>query len=259
MPFDVARYQSLRRSLTVGVEVVHFEDTGSTMDEARAGSDAGRPPGTVYVAAAQSAGRGRLGRSWVSEPGAGLWVTYHLVAGRNAPLLSIAGGLAMVDALQTAVGLQADLKWPNDVQHQGRKLCGVLAESRPRGDGSVEVFLGIGLNLRTPDGLPPEVLATATSVEQEGRPAPAWEVMLAALSSALEPWVTLVERDPERLLDAWRARLVTLGKQVRLSLPDGTSVEGLAVDVAPGGELVIDVEGQRRFFAAGDVTSTRLA
>ncbi|PKN78633.1 MAG: biotin--[acetyl-CoA-carboxylase] ligase, partial [Chloroflexi bacterium HGW-Chloroflexi-9] len=76
MPFDLARYHSLRRSRIVGVEVVHLDETGSTMDDARTGAQAGRPVGTAYVAAAQTAGRGRQGRSWVSEPGAGLWVTF---------------------------------------------------------------------------------------------------------------------------------------------------------------------------------------
>lgn len=256
VPFDLSRYQLLRHSTSVGVEVVHVEETGSTMDDARAGASAGRPPGTAYVAAAQTAGRGRLGRSWVSEPGAGLWVTYHLRAGRAAPFLSIAGGLAVVDAIEVAADLTCRLKWPNDVLHGGRKISGILAEVRPGPDTS-DVFLGIGINLKTPANMPSEVLALATSVEQEGRPAPAREVLLAALSDALERRVDQAEDDSAAMVDEWRRQLSTLGQQVRISLPDGSVVEGEALDVETDGSLILDVHGTRRTFSVGDVTSTR--
>lgn len=262
MPFDVARYQAGRRSRRVGLEVVHVEETPSTMDDARAGADGGRAPGTAYVAATQTAGRGRLGRSWVSEPGAGLWVTYHLrlpeTAIERAPLLSVVGGLAVAEAVEAVTGLVCGLKWPNDVQVGGRKLSGVLAESRI-GPHGVDVFLGMGVNLRTPDGLPPEVLEIATSIEQEGRPAPPRETLLAALSTALEAGLGQVERDPAALIARWRRRLVTLGQRVRLTMPGDTVVEGEAVDVTAGGELVIEVDGERRAYSAGDVTSARPA
>jgi BirA family biotin operon repressor/biotin-[acetyl-CoA-carboxylase] ligase len=256
VPFDESRYHLLRRSVSVGVEVVHVEETGSTMDDARAGAQSGRRPGTAYVAAAQTAGRGRLGRSWVSEPGAGLWVTYHLRAGRGAPFLSIAGGLAVLDALKVTADLTCTMKWPNDVLYGHRKIAGILAEVRPAPDGA-EVFLGIGINLRTPANMPADVLATATSVEQEGRPPPARETLLAALSDALDRRTRQAEDDAAAMVDEWRQRLSTLGQVVRVTLPDGSVVEGEALDVEPGGSLILDVAGTRRVFAAGDVTSTR--
>ncbi len=257
MTFDLDRYGTLRRSRVVGAEVVHVETTGSTMDDARAGAEVGWPPGTAYLADAQAAGRGRMGRSWVSEPGAGLWVTYHLRQSEGAPLLSLAGGLAVAEALEETSALRCDLKWPNDVQHGGRKVAGVLAEARPGPEGATDVFLGIGVNLRTPSGLPPEVATLATSVEQEGRPAPAREVLLVALSGALERRAEQAAADPAALVRDWRSRLNTLGQRVRLALPDGNAVDGLAVDVAEDGALVVEVGGERRTFSAGDVTTTR--
>lgn len=256
MPFDIERYQMLRRSTSVGVRVKHLDSTGSTMDDAREGARAGDLPGTAYVAAEQTAGRGREGRSWVSEPGAGLWVTYFLEVPPPGTLVSIAAGLAVTDAIEATAGLECVLKWPNDVQHAGRKLCGVLAEATTVGD-SMEVYLGIGINLRTPQGMPEEVLVIATSIEQEGRPAPAREVLLAALSSALEVRLQTLERDRGALLEDWKACLVTLGQRVRLTLPGGAIVEGDAVDVEDDGALVLDVAGERRVFRAGDVTQTR--
>ncbi|MCA9847833.1 MAG: biotin--[acetyl-CoA-carboxylase] ligase [Dehalococcoidia bacterium] len=259
MPFDVERYQMLRRSTALGVRVRHREVTESTMDDARAGASEGDLPGTAYVAAQQTAGRGREGRSWVSEPGAGLWVTYFLEVPPPGALVSIAAGLAVTDAIEATAGLECVLKWPNDVQHSGRKLCGILAEATTVGGDSdvMEVYLGIGINLRTPEGMPADVLAIATSIEQEGRPAPAREVLLAALSSALEVRLRTLASEPERILEDWKACLVTLGQRVRLSLPGGATVEGDAVDVEADGALVVEIDGERRAFRAGDVTQTR--
>src|SRR5688572_16548137 len=113
------------------------------MDDARAGAANGSACGAAYVAGAQTAGRGRLRRTWASATG-GLYVTYHLchTNAETAPLHSVAGALAVVDALQATSGLLVDLKWPNDVLHQGRKLAGILAEST-LGE-RIDVFLGIG-------------------------------------------------------------------------------------------------------------------
>jgi len=259
MPFDLARYHALRRSSTLGAEVAYLEATGSTMDDARAGAAQGRPCGTAYVAGEQSAGRGRQGRTWVSAAAAGLYVTYHLCPARTegAPLLGLAAAVAAAEAVDEACGLRVDLKWPNDLQVAGRKLAGILAEAHTRASGGLDVFVGIGINLRTAAELPPEVAAIATSIEGAGYPAPPREVLLAALSTAFERRVTQVAAEPSALLAAWRARLVTLGQRVRLATPSG-EVEGEAVDVTAAGELVLALaDGARRAFAAGDVTTVR--
>jgi len=258
MPFDLARYHALRRSSRIGVEVAYLEATTSTMDDAHAGAAEGRPCGTAYVAGEQTAGRGRQGRSWVSAAAAGLYVTYHLCPARAevAPLLGLAAAVAAAEAVQAACGLAVDLKWPNDLQVEGRKLAGILAEARPR-DAGLDVFVGIGINLRTAAELPPDVAAIATSIEGAGYPAPAREVLLAALSTALDRRTVQAEAEPGTLLAEWRRRLVTLGQRVRFATPSG-EVEGEAVDVTSTGELVLALSnGERRAFAAGDVTTIR--
>lgn len=259
MPFDLARYHALRRSSLLGAEVAYLESTTSTMDDARAGAAEGRPCGTAYVAGEQSAGRGRQGRSWVSAAAAGLYVTYHLCPARSegAPLLGLAAAVAAAEAVQAACGLVVDLKWPNDLQVAGKKLAGILAEARPRTAGGLDVFVGIGINLRTASELPPEVVAIATSIEGAGHPAPPREVLLAALSTAFDRRAAQAEAEPAALLAEWRARLITLGQRVRLATPSG-EVEGEAVDVTATGELVLALpSGERRAFAAGDVTTVR--
>jgi BirA family biotin operon repressor/biotin-[acetyl-CoA-carboxylase] ligase len=256
MPFDLDRYRRRFAGGHVGAAVRYRESTDSTMNDARAGAaeDGGDDCGTAYVAGEQTAGRGRQGRSWVSAAASGLYVTYHLCprSAERAPLLSIAGALATADAIEAAAGLRVDVKWPNDLLHEGRKLCGILAEARQT-SGRVDVLLGIGVNLRTAPSLPPEVAALATSVEQAGAAPPAPEDLLAELSNALGRRAAQADDDPETLVADWRARLVTLGRRVRFEAPSG-AVEGEAVDVTARGELVLRLaDGSTQAFAAGDV------
>ncbi|MEZ4503809.1 MAG: biotin--[acetyl-CoA-carboxylase] ligase [Dehalococcoidia bacterium] len=262
-PFDLEAYEAARSSDptsgAVGALVRYRDRTASTMDDARAGAEAGDPCGTAYVGGEQSAGRGRQGRSWLSAASAGLYVTYLLCPPNpeRAPLLSIAGGLAASDAIEAASGLRTVLKWPNDVLHAGpegeRKLCGILAESRIRG-ATFEAFLGIGINVRAAP-LPPDLEAIATSIEAAGAPPPTTEALLAALSAALEQWAACAAADPTGLIDAWRARLVTLDRRVRLAAP-GRTIEGEAIDVSPRGELILRLDdGTTEAFSAGDVTT----
>ena len=258
-PFDRDRYNALRTASSVGVTVHYRDRTGSTMDDARAGAAVGqRACGDAYVAAEQQAGRGRMGRSWVSAASAGLYVTYHLCPqqSEHAPLLAVAGGLAAADAIRETSGLETELKWPNDVLHAGRKLCGVLAEARPALVGQrLDVFLGIGINVRATPQMPPGVAAIATSIEQAGVAPPPLEALLAALSGAVERWAALAASDPSALIAAWRPRLATLGRRVQLRAPGGV-VEGEAVDVNAAGELVLRRDdGSTASYAAGDVTT----
>lgn len=265
MPFDLDRYHARRASALVGAHVHYVEETGSTMDDARAGADAdgARSIGTAYVAGNQQAGRGRQGRQWVTAAGVGLYVTYHLrpEASPTVPLIAVAGALATQDALLDACALRTDLKWPNDVLHGGRKLAGVLAEARypvVGGSPAPDVFLGIGVNLRPNPGLPPEVAALATNVADAGREPGALEDVLSALSNALERWTHEAEHRPRTLVDAWRQRLVTLGTMVRLATPDGRIVAGEAVDVAETGDLLVrHADGTTGQYSAGDVTTVK--
>ncbi|MEE8336499.1 MAG: biotin--[acetyl-CoA-carboxylase] ligase [Dehalococcoidia bacterium] len=255
MPFDDQSYQRQRRSSTVGAAVRFREQTSSTMDDARDGADRGEPCGTAYVAAVQSAGRGRQGRQWISPPGAGLNVTFHLcpATSERAQLLSAAGGLAAADAIRETSGLETELKWPNDVLAGGRKLVGVLAEARH--GARLDVFLGIGINVRVAEDMPEQVRAIATSIEGEGAEPPGLERLLAALAGALERWAALFDRDADALVEQWRGRLGTLGRRVRLATPGG-EVEGEAVDVTGHGELVLRLDdGSTQAYSAGDVTT----
>lgn len=264
--FDHERYASLRGGGRIGARVHHAAVTTSTMDDARAGADrlGAAGCGDAWVAGQQTAGRGRFGRRWVAAPGAALLVTFHLcpASGSHTPLLSAAGGLATAEAVEAACGLGVTLKWPNDVLAGGRKLAGILADARhgPRG---IEVFLGIGVNLReaATAGLPPEERSRATSIEGAGATPPDAGTLLAELSKALERCVGQIEAEPSAFVAGWSARLETIGRRVRLAAagPEAGAagvVEGVATGVTATGELTLRLaDGSERSFAAGDVTT----
>ena len=253
MAFDLDLYHRHRTSDAVGVHVAYHDETVSTMDDARLGAVFGNPPGTAYVAGVQTGGRGRLGREWVSAE-SGLWVTFHLIArdAAIAPLFSIAGALAVGDAVRETALLTVDVKWPNDVLHQGRKLAGILAESAV--GERADVFLGIGINVRR-TVLPDEVAVRATSIEEAGGAPPTREALLAALAAALERHTLQLHRSPAVVVEQWRRRLVTLGQRVRLHGVDGAAYDGEAVDVTARGEITLRLDdGRVLSFGAGEVT-----
>jgi BirA family transcriptional regulator, biotin operon repressor / biotin---[acetyl-CoA-carboxylase] ligase len=235
----------LRTPFWTSVEVV--ASTGSTNADllARAGIEGDTSEGQVLVADEQTAGRGRLGRSWMSAPGASLTCSVLLrpasvpVARRGwLPLLT---GVAVAGAVRAASGVDAVLKWPNDVLVGDRKLAGILAEQSP--DGSA-VVIGVGLNVATPeDALPisPAGLP-ATSLLVEGAHVSRDEVLLEILRH-LERWYLQFRADPDPegsgLLATYRALCATLGRDVRVELPADEILEGVAEDIDADGCLLV--------------------
>jgi BirA family transcriptional regulator, biotin operon repressor / biotin---[acetyl-CoA-carboxylase] ligase len=244
--------------LWTSVEVVR--QTGSTnADLLRRGG----PEGQVLVAEEQTAGRGRMGRSWVSQPGAALTFSFLLRPAAVPPgrrgWLPLLTGVAAVAAVRGVCGLDATLKWPNDVLIGGRKLAGILAEQS--GDF---VVIGIGLNVATtPDALPSGAGGLrGTSLAIEGADV-SREVLLAEILRQLERWYLAFrdDPDPERsgILAAYRPLCGTLGRQVRVELPGGKVLVGRAEDVDLDGRLLVREPGAPLSapVSAGDVVHVR--
>lgn len=212
---------------------------------------------TVLVTANQTAGRGRLGRSWVSPPGTTIAVSVFLRAGDGMPWLSLLAGLAMTRAVRSLIpGQPVALKWPNDVQVDGLKVSGLLGEIVPTG-GAV---MGAGLNLTmTEDELP---VSTATSLTLRGAdPTGLADRALAVyLEEFASQWRSFADSgfDPEAgLRAAVTAACGTLGREVRVELPDGSTELGVAESIDGLGRLVVAGRGGRVTVAAGDVTHLR--
>ncbi|MBT5773596.1 MAG: biotin--[acetyl-CoA-carboxylase] ligase [Dehalococcoidia bacterium] len=256
MPFNFKRYRELLTTQQLGTRVEYRESTSSTMDDARdlVTDEPTVEAGFACVAGQQLSGRGRLGRQWVSDPNLGLYVTFYIKprVAPNAPMITLAAALAVAEAAQTVSGVDLEFKWPNDVMHDGKKLCGILAEARTR-DGEMDVFLGIGVNRRPNPVLPPAIAAIATNLEELGGGLPSTEELLAALANALEPRLAQVDDEPQRVLDDWRAKLATLGQRVTVNLSNGPLM-GVAVDLGARGELIVREEnGRMHEISAGDV------
>ena len=246
------RARALQRALAPdGWRVEVLDVTGSTNAVVTERALAGEPSGLVVVAEAQTAGRGRLDRSWVSPPRAGLTLSVLVrpdLPPVRWPWLPLVAGLAVATALREQAELDAVLKWPNDVLVDDRKLCGVLAEVPQAG----AVVLGIGLNVTTrPHELPSAAPTAPTSVAMAGGSTTDRDTLLRAVLRALGD--ALGDVDAARA--AYRERCSTLGRRVRLLLPGDTSVEGVAEEVDDAGRLVV----AGRAYGAGDVVHLRRA
>jgi BirA family biotin operon repressor/biotin-[acetyl-CoA-carboxylase] ligase len=209
---------------------------------------AGEPAGLVVVAEQQTAGRGRLGRSWISPPRAGL--TFSVLLRPTLPLarwgwVPLLTGVAVARGLRARTGLDAVVKWPNDVLVSGRKVCGVLAEVAAPGAAVV----GIGLNVTTRrDELPHD---GATSLQLEGSDTTDRDTILRAVLREL----SVVSTDDDAARDGYRQLCATLGATVRVELPAGPPVTGIAEAVDDDGRLVVDGTP----YGAGDVVHLRPA
>jgi BirA family biotin operon repressor/biotin-[acetyl-CoA-carboxylase] ligase len=232
--------------------VVHFERVDSTQATAFALAADGAEDRTVVVADYQAAGRGRRGRTWEAASGQSLLSTI-LVRPRLAPAqwpaYSLATAVAVAETLARTAALAARLKWPNDVLIAGRKIAGILVESRSAGDAtSAVVAVGVGVNVAQ-RAFPAALAPRATSVAIEAGRVVAREAILATLLEAFDGWRARLEGEGMAPVRArWLALADTIGRRVSI---DGVS--GVAVDLDADGALVLEDGGRRHRVVAGEV------
>lgn len=227
------------------------ESTGSTNADAVVLAAAGSVDGTCVVAGEQTAGRGRHGRTWVSDQGAGLWSSTVVRSGDQLTRLPLLAALAVVDVARQVGGMTWGIKWPNDVLDSGgRKVAGILVE----GVGSVAgaAVVGIGLNVERP---PREVAQAGSWVGDSGFPPDRSHVLagvLAALYARVhQPW--------EVALADYRALCRTIGADVHVVLPGGEEFDAVGTDVTTDGHLVVNTGSTSRIIVAGDVLHATMA
>jgi BirA family biotin operon repressor/biotin-[acetyl-CoA-carboxylase] ligase len=260
--FDRAEFAARLTTRRLGRTLVARATVGSTNDAAWDALAEGAPDGVVVVADAQTAGRGRDGRAWHTAPGRGLALSVLLHLGcdrRPVGTLPLVAGLALAEAL-AGLGVATRLKWPNDLLAGGRKLSGILVESRraPHAlrdslPGDVAV-VGVGVNVsQAAHDFPPEVRGLATSLALEGH-ALTRERVAAAFLGRLEPlWDEHAEGGRERVLERWRARAALWGREVVVRTAAG-ALRGIARALDDDGGLVVeDAAGRVTTVLAGDV------
>lgn len=247
------------RSRVIGRVLELLPEIGSTNDRAMAAGDGGTAEGFCVLADRQTAGRGRLGRTWASPPGVGLYTSILLrpkAPLSSLPLLTLVAGLAVTDAIRGVAALTARLKWPNDVWLDGRKVAGILTELATSASSVRYVVVGIGINVNhSADDFPAELRSAATSLFQLcGRPI-ARGLLAAAIYNGMDNWYALFCQDRrEMILEAGRLRSATLGNPVHV-LAGSEDWQGQAVDLDPDGALLVrDESGATRRVVAGDVS-----
>lgn len=239
----------------LALDVRWFLSVTSTMDVAAALLLDGPARGVVVLADAQTAGRGRRGRTWASPPGSGVYLSLILNPSARAlatSLLTLAAGVGVREGLHAAAGLDAELKWPNDVVVGRRKVAGILAEGAGIGTAGATVIVGVGINVRR-STWPPDVAARATSVEAEvGQPVSRGRIVAEVLAAVLDR-VTGLEREAGDILQAWRvAAPSAVGTPVEWTTHKGIG-RGLTAGVDETGALLIDTDNGIERVLSGEI------
>ncbi len=232
----------------IGKKIIYLREVSSTNDYAKSIASE-TPEGTVVVAERQTRGRGRRDREWASPEG-GLWMSVILkprTRTADIPKIVFIGALAVVDAL-SEFGIEAGIKWPNDVWANGKKICGILTEGRL----GEFVILGIGLNVN--NEIPPGLEETATSMKLLLGREVSLDGVLQALLKNLDRWYGLfLKGRMDAILSAVKERCFVLGRNVKIT--DGKmEMVGMAVDIEGEGALVLETPGGRIRVFYGDVS-----
>jgi BirA family transcriptional regulator, biotin operon repressor / biotin---[acetyl-CoA-carboxylase] ligase len=228
-----------------------YDSIGSTMDRARELAQKGAREGTLITAAEQTEGRGRLKRTWVSPVGS-LYLSLLLYPSpEKLPCLTMLAGLAAAESIEESIPVRTDIKWPNDVLINGKKVAGILVESGVA-RGKQFTVIGIGINVNVEMSSFKEIAGIATSLSDQSGGKVDTLKLLRSLITEIETLYSAFDRSA--LLTLWKSKLITLGRQVKAS--GGSSIiEGIAIDVTADGALIIrQGNGTECTVLAGDVT-----
>ena len=248
-----AELESLRSTKWAGKSIFVFKETDSTNIQAKAGGEKGEPHGTLYVAESQSAGRGRRGRRWESPAGESIYMSLLLrpeFPPVKAPMLTLVMALAVARALREQTGVDVQIKWPNDLVVQGRKICGILTEM------SIDyVVIGIGINVNQNE-FPEELKDCASSLKMETGRRFRRSHLIAAVMEHFEMYYEqfLQEGSLAGLRKEYNELLVNKDRQVKILEP-GNHYEAYALGINDTGELIVEKEdGSVQNIFAGEVS-----
>ncbi|MFQ6129420.1 MAG: biotin--[acetyl-CoA-carboxylase] ligase [Candidatus Hadarchaeaceae archaeon] len=256
LPYEVRR--GLKTKF-VGREISYYKEVDSTQEIAKRLATKGFEEGTLVVAETQTTGKGRRSRNWYSPEG-GVYLSIILrpeVSPSRAPLMALLAGLATAKTIRKLYKLKVELKWPNDILVNDRKVGGVLIEIAAEADIINWLVVGIGLNANTKASLPRELRKTAVSLEEEcGRKISRMELVRKLLEEVEQLYLIFKKHGSAPILEGWKSMTNTLGVPVRVT--NGKVIEGKAVDVDQDGALIIKLaDGSVRRVVAGDVSLRR--
>ena len=235
------------------VQVSFNPDCQSTQMDAKTGMEAGQPANTLYLAAAQSAGRGRFGRSFFCPSQGGFYMSLHLKPNLpfdQLPSYTILTAGAIYKAVKNLTLMEVDIKWVNDIYYRNKKISGILTEATTSIETGLvtDVIIGVGFNFFITD-FPADIKEKAGSLFEE-KPAISRNDLIA------EIWKCFYESDPEELIYLYKQRSLVLGRQVTFS-QKGANYQGLAKDISDSGQLLVQLtDGQEIWLNSGEVSLT---
>jgi len=237
----------------VGQRVIYYPNLTSTMGAARQEAQLGAAEGTVVIADEQTAGRGRIKRVWLSPKGSLALSVILYPSLANLPSLIMLASLAVVHSIEAVTGLRSQIKWPNDILINGRKVSGILIENSLRANIVDYAIIGIGVNVNLIVADFPEIPSTATSLSAElGRGVSRLEVIRRLLVEMERLYLAV--QAGGAIYEEWRDSLVTLGRRVRVK-SGKTVYQGVAESVARDGSLLLrHSNGDLSKIVAGDAT-----
>jgi len=243
----------------IGRSITIYRETASTNLLVDQRAMHGESEGWVVFAESQTRGRGRLGRSWVSPAGKGLWFSVLLRPPLRPPemtQLTVISATALSRAIRQVTGLQPEIKWPNDILIQGKKVAGVLTEMSAETDRVSHAALGIGINVNLEaSDFPSELQPVATSLQiEKGEPIHRSTLAVALLKALDEDYARICQGSFQEVAREWADQCITLGKRVRIHQLDHSYL-GVAESIDPEGALMIRTEhGELERVTGGDVT-----
>lgn len=239
--------------------IVYFRETDSTNIRAKLLASHGAPEGTVVVAEEQTRGRGRRGRSWFSPSGEGIYTSIILrpsISPHEAPGLTLMASVAVAETLLSMTSLKVNIKWPNDILINGRKIAGILTEISTEMDRIDYVVIGVGVNVNTPrENLPPDIKDIATSIFMEtDRPFPRIALIRAYLEWLEIYYETFKTKGFKPVLNRWKHLSDIIGRRISVDLIDRVRI-GEVLNVDKEGFLILKEHGGAvERIMSGDVT-----
>lgn len=258
---DILSRAELESSMSTewaGCEILYFEETDSTNTEIKKAAEGRAPHGTLAVADYQSMGKGRRGRSWISPPGVGVWMSLLLrprIHPSCASMLTLVAALAVAEGIKEVCGLDGKIKWPNDIVVNGKKVCGILTEMSTELECINYVVVGIGINANTEE-FPEDIREIATSLSIETGERISRSRLISAVMKAMEKYYSLFmeTKNMSGLLEPYHRMLANKGNVVRVLAP-GNEYNGIAEGINEEGELLVRTEdGELRTVLSGEVS-----
>lgn len=246
------------RTRILGQNIHYVEEIDSTNVEVKRQAANGADHGLLVIAEQQTMGKGRRGRSWNSPKGTGIWMSLLLKPGQlrpeNASMLTLVTALSVADAIREVTGLEAWIKWPNDIVVNGKKVCGILTEMSSEANRIHYIVIGIGINVNTKE-FPEEISEIATSLLIEKGTAASRSLLAAKVMEQLEAnyELFLQSGDLAYLLKPYNEKLINCNKQVKV-VGSNEEITGTAKGINEKGELLVQIEDRLLEVCSGEVS-----